>query len=172
MPRLPQLTDDPSGLLAETRRQLGKVPNLYAALANGPAALAGYLAMRDQLSKGELTPRLREQIALLTAQENGCTYCVSAHTMRGKRMGMSDDELARTRSATDADPHADAVLRITHLVIHNAGRVTDADLDQARAAGVSDAELAEIVAHVALNVLSNYFNHLAQPELDFPEVAA
>ncbi|WP_433213397.1 carboxymuconolactone decarboxylase family protein [Microtetraspora malaysiensis] len=171
MSRLPQLTEDADGLLEETRRQLGKVPNLYAALANGPAALAGYLAMRDHLTRGVLRARLREKIALLVAQENRCTYCVSAHTMRGKRMGMTDEELALTREAGDADPHDDAVLRLTREIIRTGGRVGDEELARARAENVTDAELAEIVAHVALNTLSNYFNHLAQPDLDFPEVA-
>ncbi|WP_067138897.1 carboxymuconolactone decarboxylase family protein [Microtetraspora malaysiensis] len=171
MSRLPQLTEDADGLLEETRRQLGKVPNLYAALANGPAALAGYLAMRDHLTRGVLRARLREKIALLVAQENRCTYCVSAHTMRGKRMGMTDEELALTREAGDADPHDDAVLRLTREIIRTGGRVGDVELARARAENVTDAELAEIVAHVALNTLSNYFNHLAQPDLDFPEVA-
>ncbi|NUP80255.1 MAG: carboxymuconolactone decarboxylase family protein [Nonomuraea sp.] len=172
MPRLPQLAEDADGLLAETRRQLGRVPNLYAALANGPAALAGYLAMRDHLSKGALKPRLREQLALLIAQENTCTYCVSAHTLRGRRMGMTDEELTRTRQGTDDDPHAAAVLAITQKIMHAGGAITDDDLATARAAGVTDEELTEIVAHIALNTLSNYFNHLAQPELDFPEVQA
>lgn len=52
------------------------------------------------------------------------------------------------------------------------GRVTDGALSDARAAGVTDAEIAEIVGHVALNVLSNFFNHVAQPDLDFPLVPA
>ncbi|MDP9870114.1 MULTISPECIES: carboxymuconolactone decarboxylase family protein [Streptosporangium] len=172
MPRLPQLTDDPEGLLEETQRQLGRVPNLYAALANGPAALRGYLAMRDALTRGVLRARLREQIALLVAQENRCTYCVSAHTMRGTRMGLSEEELKLTRDGHDADPHADAVLQITREVVQAGGRVGDESLARARQAGVTDAELAEIVAHVALNTLSNYFNHLARPDLDFPEVTA
>ncbi|WP_250562629.1 carboxymuconolactone decarboxylase family protein [Sphaerisporangium fuscum] len=169
---MPQLTEDPSGLLEETRRQLGRVPNLYAALANGPAALAGYLAMRDHLTRGVLRARLREQLALLVAQENHCTYCVSAHTLRGGKLGMSQDELARTREADADDPHTRAVLRLARDVMRTGGRVDDEALAAARAAGVTDAELAEIVAHVALNTLSNYFNHLARPDLDFPEVPA
>lgn len=173
MPRMPQLTDDRSGLLDQTRRALGRVPNLYATLANGPQALAGYLALRDHLGQGVLSARIREQLALLAAQENQCTYCVSAHTLRGGKMGLSEKELLRTREgADDGDPHADAVLRIAREVIRTKGRVDDTALDTARRAGVTDAELAEIVAHIALNTLSNYFNHLAQPELDFPEVTA
>ncbi|POX51179.1 alkylhydroperoxidase [Streptomyces sp. Ru71] len=170
---MPQLTEDPTGLLDETRRQLGRLPNLYAALANGPAALAGYLALRDHLGRGELSLRVREQLALLIAQENHCTYCVSAHTLRGHKLGLTDQELARTREAADdTDPHTDAVLRLAREIMRTGGRVTDTALADARRAGVNDAELAEIVAHIALNTLSNYFNHLAQPDLDFPEVAA
>ncbi|WP_405883521.1 carboxymuconolactone decarboxylase family protein [Streptomyces sp. NBC_01136] len=176
-PRLPHVTaetadDKQRTLLDDTKRQLGRVPNLYASMANGPAALKGYLAMRDALTKGVLTAKLREQLALLIAQENGCLYCLSAHTMRGGMMGFSDQELARTRNAQSGDPHTHAVLTIAREVMKTGGNVDDAVLTDARSAGVSDAELAEIVAHIALNVLSNYFNHLAQPELDFPAVDA
>ncbi|MDI1465663.1 carboxymuconolactone decarboxylase family protein [Catellatospora sp. KI3] len=168
MPRLPQLTEDTTEQLAQVRAQLGRVPNLYAAMANGPAALAGYLALRHELTRGALTARLREQLALLVAQDNGCDYCVSAHHLRGGLMKLSPEELMRTRHADDRDPHAAAVLGLAREVMRTGGRVSDASLASARAAGVTDPELAEIVAHVALNTLSNYFNHLAQPEPDFP----
>ncbi|MGW4894381.1 carboxymuconolactone decarboxylase family protein [Kitasatospora sp. NPDC004240] len=176
MPRIPQLTPETAGpeqqdLLETTREQLGRVPNLYASLANGPAALRGYLALRDSLTGGVLDERLREQLALLVAQENDCLYCVSAHTMRGGRLlKMTDEELLATRRAEDADPHAGAVLRIAADLVRRRGRVDDELLAEARQDGVTDAELAEIVAHIALNTLSNYFNHLAEPELDFPRV--
>ncbi|MDD1058579.1 carboxymuconolactone decarboxylase family protein [Streptomyces cocklensis] len=169
---MPQLAEDPGGLLEETRRQLGRVPNLYAALANSPAALAGYLAMRDKLAHGALRARVREQLALLVAQENHCTYCVSAHTLRGGKLGMSPEELRRTRDADDADPHTAALLGIARSILRDRGDIGDDELAAARAAGVTDEELGEVTAHVALNMLSNYFNHLARPDLDFPEVPA
>lgn len=178
MPRIAQLTPDTAGpdqrdLLAATHRQLGRTPNLYASLANGPAALRGYLALRDALTGGALTERLREQLALLVAQENDCLYCVSAHTLRGARLlAMTPDELLATRRAEDADPHARAVLRTAAALVRGRGRIDDDVLDRARRDGVTDEELAEIVAHIALNTLSNYFNHLAEPELDFPAVAS
>ncbi|MEV0270325.1 MAG: carboxymuconolactone decarboxylase family protein [Hamadaea sp.] len=172
MPRLNPVTDDPSGLLDKVSEQLGRVPNLYATMANGPAALEGYLALRGHLVKGKLRARIREQLALLVAQENGCDYCVAAHTFRGKLMKLTDEELLATRVAEDADPHAEAVLRLAREVMRTRGKVDDATLAEVRAAGVTDAEAAEVVAHVALNVLSNYFNHLAQPELDFPAAPA
>ncbi|MFI8962455.1 carboxymuconolactone decarboxylase family protein [Streptomyces sp. NPDC053493] len=178
MSRLPQLTvetanEEQRELLEGTLKQLGKLPNLYAALANGPAALRGYLAMREALVGGSFSARQREQLALYIAQRNDCTYCVSAHTLRGGKVGLSEQELLDTRHGQDhGDPHMDQVLRITGAIMESGGRVTDAALADARAAGVTDGELAEIVGHVALNVLSNFFNHVAQPELDFPLVPA
>ncbi|WP_030691359.1 carboxymuconolactone decarboxylase family protein [Streptomyces globisporus] len=178
MPRLPQLTvetanEEQRELLEGTLKQLGKLPNLYASLANGPAALRGYLAMREALVGGGFSARQREQLALYIAQRNDCTYCVSAHTLRGGKVGLSEQELLDTRRGGDAgDPHMDQVLRFTGAVMATGGRVTDEALADARAAGVTDAEIAEIVGHVALNVLSNFFNHVAQPDLDFPLVPA
>ncbi|MFI6977240.1 carboxymuconolactone decarboxylase family protein [Embleya sp. NPDC050154] len=163
---------DGGELLARVARQLGRVPNLYAALASGPAALEGYLAMRDHLTRGVLPPRLREQLALLIAQENECTYCVSAHSFRGGLIGLTEQELRATRDGHDADPHTDAVLGLARAILRTRGRVAEPDRAAARAAGVTEAEQAEIVAHIALNTLSNYYNHLARPELDFPEVQA
>ncbi|MGW9209357.1 carboxymuconolactone decarboxylase family protein [Embleya sp. NPDC055664] len=171
-PSSPGATDAHADLLARVEKQLGRVPNLYAALASGPAALEGYLAMRDRLTRGVLRARLREQLALLIAQENECTYCVSAHTYRGGLMGLTEDELRQTRDAHDADPHADAVLTLARRIVRTRGRVGEEHRSKARAAGVTEAEEAEIVAHIALNTLSNYYNHLARPELDFPEVTA
>ena len=175
MPRLPRLTPDTADdrqrdLLDQTERALGRVPNLYATLATSPAALTGYLALRDALSRGVLRARVREQLALLVAQRNDCGYCVAAHTYRGARVGLTAEELRATRDGHDNDPHTDAILRTASAVIAHRGALPDADLAAARADGVTDPELAEIVAHVALNALSNYFNHLAQPELDFPAV--
>ncbi|MBF6192144.1 carboxymuconolactone decarboxylase family protein [Nocardia sp. CDC186] len=176
MSRLPLVSTDSadaeqSDLLAEVQRQLGRVPNLYAAMANSPATLRGYLSLRDALTKGKLSARAREQLALLVASENGCDYCTAAHTMRADRMGFSGQAIADTRAARADDPHADAILRVARDVLHSRGRIDDAALASARARGVSDAELSEIVGHVALNVLSNYFNHVAEPELDFPPAA-
>jgi uncharacterized peroxidase-related enzyme len=171
--RLPQVTSETGDaaqreLLEDTQRQLGRVPNLYAAMANGPAALRGYLSMRESLAGGVLGARLREQLALLIAQENSCAYCIAAHTMRGGRMGFSDEELAQARRAESSDPHAQAVLTMAREVLRTGGDVSDEALAEVRIAGVTDAELTEIVAHVALNALSNFFNHLARPALDFP----
>ena len=113
---------------------------------------------------------MREQLALLIAEENGCEYCVSAHMFRGSKLGLPTSELDATREAASEDPRTAAALHFARAVIVDKGDVTDDEIAAARAAGWSDEELSEIVAHVALNTFSNYFNHVARPELDFPRV--
>ncbi|WP_040772897.1 carboxymuconolactone decarboxylase family protein [Nocardia pneumoniae] len=176
MSRLPLVSADTADaeqadLLTEVQRQLGRVPNLYAAMANSPATLRGYLGLRDALTRGKLSARTREQLALLVASENGCDYCVAAHTMRAGKMGFTEQAIADTRAARADDPHADAILRVARAVSRSRGRLDDSVLAAARTHGVSDAELTEVVGHIALNILSNYFNHVAEPELDFPPTA-
>ena len=157
-------------LLSKTQAQLGRTPNLYRAMANAPAALDGYLAFRGALQSGVLSNEMRERIALLAAEDNGCGYCVSAHMFRGAKIGISAEELARARAATSDDAKVAAGLAFAREVIARKGDVSDDALTTVRAAGWSDAEIGEMVAHIALNAFSNYFSHVARPDLDFPDV--
>ncbi|SMC26814.1 alkylhydroperoxidase AhpD family core domain-containing protein [Andreprevotia lacus DSM 23236] len=161
-------TGQAGDLLAQTQKQLGRTPNLYRAMANSPAALAGYLAFRDQLQHGVLDVRMRERIALLTAQLNHCDYCVAAHVFRGQKIGMSADDLNDTRHGRSTDPRIHAALTFVAAQLNGRGHAEAAARDALFAQGWSEAEAGEIVAHVALNVLSNYFKQLAEPALDFP----
>ncbi len=147
------------------------VPNLFRLIATSPAALEGYLGLNGALSKGALDARTRERIALAVAEINGCGYCLSAHSYLGKNLAKLDDaELAANRSGTSHDPQADAAVRFAVKIVNNRGHVTDADLQSVRAAGYSDAQILEIVLHVALNTLTNYVNEVAGTEIDFPVV--
>lgn len=155
-------------LLIATLTQLGRVPNLYASMAQSPAALDGYLAFRGALGKGVLTIHMRERIALLTAAINDCGYCVSAHTFRGAKVGLSANEIIATQKSQSDDPKITAALQFVDVLLQNRGMIADEHYASMKASGWSDEEVGEIVAHVALNVFSNYFNHVAAPELDFP----
>jgi AhpD family alkylhydroperoxidase len=157
-------------LVEETRRQLGRTPNLYRALAVSPAALGGYLALRRSLQRGKLSSTLREQLALLVAQENACQYCVSAHTLRGAKLGLSPQEMRANRAGDAQDARTAAALRFARRLLAKRGRLDASDISSATSAALSPEELAEIVAHVALNTFSNLWNHVAQPALDFPAV--
>ena len=158
-------------LLDATKAQLGRIPNLYGSMAQSPAALDGYLAFRGALGKGVLSTAMRERIALLTAAINDCGYCVSAHTFRGAKVGLSADELSATQKSQAEDPKSMAALQFVDALLQRRGLVTDEDFAKVKLHGWSDEEIGEIVAHVALNVFSNYFNHVAAPALDFPAAA-
>lgn len=159
--------------LEAVKKQLGVVPNMFRLISNSPAALDSYLGLSGALNKGALSAPTRERIALAVAEVNGCSYCLSAHTYLGKNLAKLDDaEIAANRGGASNDPKADAAVRFAVKVVRAHGHVSDADLDAVKAAGYDDAEVIEIVLHVALNTWTNYINEVAKTDIDFPLVAA
>jgi uncharacterized peroxidase-related enzyme len=159
-------------LLEAVKKQIGSVPNLFRVVANSPAALEGYLSLNGALAKGSLDAKTRERIALAVAEINGCAYCLSAHTYLAKNVAKLDDaEITANRSGASNDPNADAAVRFAAKVVNARGHVSDADVAAVKAAGFDDAQVVEIVLHVALNTLTNYINEVAKIDIDFPVVA-
>lgn len=147
------------------------MPNLFRILGNSPAALEGYLGLSGALNKGKLDGRTRARLAMTVAEANGCDYCLSAHTYLGKNLAKLDDaELTANRDGSSSDPKAQAALRFAAQIVRERGHVSDATLQAAKSAGFDDAELIEIVLHVALNTLTNYVNSVGGTEIDFPVV--
>ena len=175
MPRIPAVdpasaTGKAKDLLAAVQKALGATPNLMRTMANAPAVLDGYLAFSSALRGGGLGPEAREAVALALAGANGCGYCASAHTFLAGKAGVARDELARNLAGGSADPRTAAILALARRVVATRGQVADADIAAARTAGLDDAAIVETVALVALNVLTNYLNNLAQTAIDFPAV--
>jgi uncharacterized peroxidase-related enzyme len=175
MPRLatvdPVTAEPPArALLGKVERALGTTPNMMRAMASSPAVLDAYLQFSGALSKGRLPARAQEQIALVAAVENDCGYCLAAHTVLGGRAGVSEADLVAGRTGRASDPKVQAALTFAKAVITTRGFVSDEDLADVRAAGYSDGEIGEIVAAVALNTFTNYFNSVGQTTLDFPAV--
>jgi uncharacterized peroxidase-related enzyme len=160
-------------LLDAVRKGLGVTPNMTRAMANSPAVLRGYLDFGEALAHGRLRPAVREQIALAVAQANGCEYCLSAHSYLAEHAARLDAEtIAAARAGDSEDPHTAAILRLARAVNDGRGSLADGELAAARAAGLSDEEIAETFGQVALNVFTNFFNKAAQVDIDFPHVAA
>jgi uncharacterized peroxidase-related enzyme len=175
MPRLDAVdsgaaTGKTKELLDQVHQELGFVPNMIRTMAVSPAVVEGYLGLSGALAGGALTPKVREQIALAVGEANGCQYCVSAHTAIGKRLGVTEAELEASRAGASSDPKVQAALTFVRALVEQRGDVSDADVARVRGAGWSDPEVAEIVAHVALNVFTNYFNLTAGTEIDFPRI--
>jgi uncharacterized peroxidase-related enzyme len=159
-------------LLDAVNAKLGMVPNMMRAMANAPAVLDGYLNLSSSLSKGTLSARTREQLALAIGQANACDYCVAAHTAIGKTVGLTTEQIRDSRQGTAVDSKTDALLRFANQLVQSQGRVTDGDIQAVRQAGFDDGAIAEVVAQVALNIFTNYFNHVAGTDIDFPKVPA
>ena len=160
-------------LLEAVKRQLGIVPNLFRLVSNSPVALEGYLGVLGALNKGALPAPTRERIALAVAEINGCSYCLSAHTYLGKNVAKLDDaEITANRSGASNDPKADAAVRFAAKIARERGHVSEDDVRAVKLAGYDDAQVIEIVQHVALNTWTNYINEVAKTEIDFPVVTA
>jgi uncharacterized peroxidase-related enzyme len=156
-------------LLDAVKAKLGIVPNMTRAMAVSPPVLDAYLGFSGVLGHGVLPARVREQLALDVGEANHCHYCVSAHSVIGKRAGLTDQDVLDSRRGTSADQKTDVLLRFARTVVEKQGLVEDADLAAVREAGYGDAEIAEVVAHVALNIFTNYFNNVAGTTIDFPK---
>ncbi len=159
-------------LLDQVQKAFGAVPNIFRIMANSPATLEAFLNFNGGLAKGTLSPALRAQIALAVAGANSCDYCASAHTALGKKAGLTGPDLSASLKSKSGDPKVQAALTFAKNVVNLKGNVTDADLRLLRDNGYSDGEIVEIVANVAVNIFTNYFNHVAKTEIDFPLVKA
>lgn len=175
MPRLSpiqpeQATGKAKELLDAVQAKLRITPNMTRVMANSPAVLEGYLSFSGALAGGKLPPKLREEIALAVGEENRCQYCVSAHATIGKMAGVTEAEIDAARHGQSSVAKDAAALEFARTIIAKKGLTTEADVDAVRSAGWNDTEIAEIIAHVALNVFTNYFNNTAGVEVDFPKV--
>lgn len=160
-------------LLNAVQAQLGVVPNLFRLVSLSPPALEGYLDLSSALGKGALPAPTRERIALAVAEVNGCSYCLSAHAYLGRNLaGLDDAEIAANRGGRSNEPKADAAVRFAAEIARERGHVDADSLRAVRAAGYTDAQLIEIVLHVALNTWTNYVNEVAKTDIDFPVVEA
>lgn len=177
MPRLNPIdsaraTDAVKGMLDAVKAKLGLVPNMMRTMAVSPAVLEGYLGLSGALAKGVLPASVRESIALAVAERNACDYCLSAHSVLGRLAGLRDEEIARNRRLEAADPKTGAALKLAGALLATRGAVDDDAIVAARRGGLGDGEIAEVVAHVAVNVFTNYFNKTAETAIDFPKVEA
>ena len=165
-------TGKAADLLAQVQKSLGLTPNMTKVMANSPALLQAYLALSGAVASGVLTPAVRERLAIATAELNGCEYCLSAHTYIGANIAkVAAGELDKARRGDSEDAHVDALLKLSNTIADNAGDVDEVDIKIAREAGATDEEIGELVANLALNILTNYFNVLAHVDNDWPVVA-
>ena len=155
-------------LLEGVEKKLGLVPNMIATMAQSNAVANAYLGFSSALARGQLSAHIREQIALAVGQKNSCDYCVAAHTAIGSGAGLDESALLAARQAQAEDQKTNAILRFAVQMVDQRGHVADADVAELKEQGLTEGEVAEVIANVALNLFTNYFNHVADTEVDFP----
>ncbi|MCW6511579.1 carboxymuconolactone decarboxylase family protein [Lichenifustis flavocetrariae] len=179
MSRIPTpatITDAPEksrGPLEAVHKQLGVVPNMFRLIGASPQTLEGYLGLSGALGKGALPAATRERIALAVAEVNGCDYCLSAHTYLAKNVvHLNDAEITANRSGASNDLKANAAVHFAAQLTRERGHIQETELLAVREAGYTDAQILEIIAHVALNTFTNMVNEALKTEIDFPKVNA
>ena len=173
MAYIPALTRDsvPAAIgasLDAVQKKLGVLPNMFRTFAHTPVALNAYLQLADVAASGKLNARQREQIALAVGDSNDCGYCVAAHGAIGKLVGLTPQQIALARHARADDARDAALLALAQRIVETRGHVPTGELDTFKAAGFDDAAILEVLVNVVLNIYTNYTNHLARTEIDFP----
>jgi uncharacterized peroxidase-related enzyme len=153
--------------------KLGMVPNMMRTMGNSSAVLEGYLNLSGALGHGTLGAKVGELIALTVAETNACDYCLSAHSFIGEKLvGIDVPTLAAAREGVNGNPKVEAALKFARTLVLKRGAIEDSELQSVKAAGYTDGEVGEIIAHVALNIFTNYLNKTANTSVDFPLVTA
>lgn len=158
-------------LLAQIQQAFGASPNMFKAVANSPAALQSMWSAFGALGKGTLGAKLGEQIAVAIANRNRCEYCLAAHTALGQKAGASSAEMSAAQVGQSRDARTAAALAFAVKVVEQRAQITDSDVAALREAGFGDEQIVEIMAHIALNLFTNYINVALDIPVDFPRVA-
>ena len=167
-------TQDTTGshkkMFDQIEKGFGTVPNMFLAIGNSAAALESMWGSFGALSKGKLGAKLGEKIAVLVADINRCEYCLAAHTVLGQKAGATAAEMTAAQAGEANDPRTQAALNFAASLVKARGLISKNDINDLKAAGFSEEEIAEILAHVALNTFTNYTNNAFGVPVDFPAV--
>lgn len=154
-------------LLEGAKLKFGFIPNLLGVLANSPAALKAYLSVSEAIEKSSLTAIEQQIVAIAVSAENGCEYCVAAHSAIASMARAPAQAVQATRSRTAIEvPRLDALREFTAAVVETRGRPGEVALSRFLSAGFNSEQLLDVIAIVAMKTLSNYTNHLAETPLD------
>lgn len=171
---LPPQTLDNAGadakpILEKALAQVGFIPNMYARMVHSPALLDtylhGYAAFRGQSGFSTLE---QEVLFLVISRENGCEYCVAAHSfIADKKSGVPAEVTDAIRDGRPIrDPKLQALARFARIMVAARGLPSRADAEAFLAAGYEDRHILGVVLAISVKTISNYANHLFHTPLD------
>jgi uncharacterized peroxidase-related enzyme len=155
--------------LETAQKKLGMIPNMYAYMANAPGLLETYRLGYELFRQGSgFTPVEQEVIFLSISYENGCEYCMAAHSFLADVQSKVPSEVTEAlRKGTHfPDARLQALSRFTRLLVQKRGRPSQADLVLFRAAGYKDEQVLQIILAIGVKTLSNYTNHICGTPVD------
>lgn len=157
-------------LFGAIKGAIGMVPNAYAAIgSNSPVALEAALNLDGALKKGSLSARDIEAIKLAVSELAGCDYCLAAHTLAGRKSGLSAEAMIQLRQgAATGDARIDALTAFVRSVVGTSGTVPEAAVRAVQAAGVTDAQIVDTLLAITSITFTNLFNRVHDTVLDFP----
>ncbi len=163
-----EASNETKEIFTSLKEKMGQVPNVYATIGNSSKALRGILNLNTTLSEGEFSGKEVEAIALSVAQVNECNYCLAAHTTVGKMQGFTEDETVEIRTGEIKDEKLKALTELAKQITVTRGNPDQGLINNFFTAGYSKAALSELIGFIAVNTITNYINHLAETDIDFP----
>lgn len=160
-------TDATRPVLEGVKKKIGFLPNLFSTLAKAPVALDTYVQASAILGKTSLSAQQKEAVYLATSQVNGCDYCLAAHTLFAGKAGLSAEDIVAARHG-----ELNAYAALARQLVETRGHLNDEQIAAARAAGIDDVKIIEVIALVAVQTLTNYLNNTALTDIDFPAIEA
>jgi len=165
---LPQ-SEKSKGILAETKSKMSFVPNMYLSMAGNTSLLESYISAYNSFrSNSGFSPVEQEVVLLSVSFENSCEYCVAAHSFVGDKMTNVPTEITNAirEGRTLPDAKLNALSQITKLMTANRGRITEEQLKEFFEVGYTESDLLGVITGIGVKTMSNYSNHITQPQLD------
>lgn len=155
-------------LLEDREKKYGFLPNLFGAFAGSPSVLEAYISLSNLLEKTSLTPQEQQIVLLAVSFENGCEYCVAAHSMVARMMVKVPDETveALRHGSSVADKRINALINFTRTMVQKRGCATEDDLQRFFDGGYTQNQVLEVILGITMKTLSNYTNHVFNTPLD------
>lgn len=155
------------GVMDAYQERFGFVPNLIGILSSSPAATQGYAQTYGLLGETDFSQAEQQLLFLTISRENGCRYCVAAHTMAGRMVGLDEGTLQTVRNSQPLlDPKLAALSEFAAKVVNKRGQLNQHDVHDFLAAGYTQAQILDVLLAVSTKTISNYMNHMAQTPLD------
>lgn len=170
--KVEQATGKTADIYKALQTKMGKVLNIFQTMGQSEVALEAFLALSQAAERTLIPPKTREAIALIVAQSNGCNYCLSAHSTIAKSIGIDESDVVQARLGLSKDPKTSAILKFVKTVVEKRAQINDSDIASLKSAGISDKEIVEIILITQINLFTNYFNLITDPDIDFPKVSA